>query len=90
MPPVPVASAFAKMPVQENSLLRESIVASSRKPHPSKDDLMGDLMGEHMSRMELARARVAAQDAQEDASRARLAASMEGGSARTRTSACTR
>jgi len=77
MPPMPIASAFAKMPVQEKSLLRESIVATSRKPHPSKEDLMGDLMGEHMARMEQARSRLAAQEAQEEASRARLAASME-------------
>lgn len=72
-----VCSPFHKMPAAEKSLLRESIMESAHKPHPSRDEMVAGLMEEHVARMQLARARQSALEAEQQASRARLAATME-------------
>merc|ERR1711865_958610 len=68
---------FDNMPREEKSILRQSIIATAHKAHPSKEEMMSGLMQEHVARMELARARQHALEAEQEASRARLAASME-------------
>jgi len=68
---------FDNMPREEKSILRQSIIATAHKAHPSKEEMMSGLMHDHIARMELARARQHALEAEQEASRARLAASME-------------
>ena len=58
-------SPFEKMPNEQKSLLRQSIVATAHKAHPSKEEMMSGLMQEHVARMELARARQHALEAEQ-------------------------
>lgn len=65
------------MPEEEENLLRRSIIASAKKPHPSKLEGMDELMEAHASRMDIVRLHQRAEDAEQEAAQARMIAAME-------------
>lgn len=71
------SNPFARVPEEERDLLRRSIMAQAKKPHPNKIEMYDEIMQEHASRMDIVRLHQRAEDAENEMRQAQLISTME-------------